>query len=180
MMGFLVLFLHDERGFSTAPRPRCSRSGRGWRRCCGSRRPLVGRLGRASGPCARRGRGRGALALVAVLSDCADWILVPALVWRPAVDGLERPSFTIAAEIGGRRSGAAIGFQQTALSAVGVVAPVVFAATVSRSSWPTAFALAAVFPLAGVLACLSARGAVNRVRRAHAPLPRPDAPSGST
>jgi hypothetical protein len=58
-------------------------------------------------------------------------------------------SYTIAAELGGRRSGAAIGFQQTVLSAIGVVAPVSFAAVVSGTSWGIAFALAALFPLAG-------------------------------
>jgi hypothetical protein len=75
---------------------------------------------------------------------------VPALVAATALsmawNGL---SFTIAAELGGRRSGAAIGFQQTVLSAVGVVAPVAFAATVSATSWQAAFGLAALFPLAG-------------------------------
>ena len=58
-------------------------------------------------------------------------------------------SYTIAAELGGRRSGAAIGFQQTVLSAIGIAAPVAFAAMVSGTSWPAAFALASVFPLAG-------------------------------
>jgi hypothetical protein len=58
-------------------------------------------------------------------------------------------AFTIAAELGGRRSGAAIGFQQTVLGAVGVAAPVAFAAAVSATSWRTAFAVIALFPLAG-------------------------------
>ena len=52
-------------------------------------------------------------------------------------------------ELGGRRSGAAIGFQQTVLSAIGVAAPVAFAAAVSGTSWGIAFGLAAAFPLAG-------------------------------
>ena len=57
-----------------------------------------------------------------------------------------------AAELAGtRRSGAALGFQQTVLSGAGVVAPVVFAASVSATSWPAAFGLAAVFPVAGWL-----------------------------
>jgi hypothetical protein len=61
-------------------------------------------------------------------------------------------SFTAAAELAGaRRSGAAIGFQQTVLSGVGVGAPLLFAATVSVGSWGVAFALAAVFPFAGSL-----------------------------
>jgi MFS family permease len=91
-----------------------------------------------------------ALALVAVLVTSGNWILVPTLVVATGLAmGWNGLSFTIAAEIGGRRSGAAIGFQQTALSAVGVVAPVVFAATVSWASWRTAFALSAGFPLVG-------------------------------
>ncbi len=59
-------------------------------------------------------------------------------------------SYTIAAELGGRRSGAAIGFQQTVLSAIGDRAPRSRSRRWSSgTSWPIAFALAAVFPLAG-------------------------------
>jgi len=59
-------------------------------------------------------------------------------------------AFTTAAELAGAaRSGAAIGFQQTILSAIGIAAPVLFAATVSRASWSFAFGLAALFPLVG-------------------------------
>jgi hypothetical protein len=90
------------------------------------------------------------LALVAVLSGAPSWLLVPALVLATALsmawNGL---SYTIAAELGGRRSGAAIGFQQTVLSAIGIAAPVAFAAAVSATSWGAAFALAAAFPLVG-------------------------------
>ena len=67
-------------------------------------------------------------------------------------------SFTIAAEVGGRRSGAAIGIQQTVLSASGVAVPVAFAAIVSATSWQAAFGLAAVFPLAGWWLLGSLRG----------------------
>jgi hypothetical protein len=60
-------------------------------------------------------------------------------------------SFTAAAELaGGRRSGAAIGFQQSVLSGVGAVAPVVFAALVAATSWRVGFALAALCPLPGI------------------------------
>jgi hypothetical protein len=62
-------------------------------------------------------------------------------------------SFTAAAELAGRgRSGAAIGFQQTALSVMGLGVPVAFAATASAASWRFAYAVAALFPLAGALA----------------------------
>jgi hypothetical protein len=39
--------------------------------------------------------------------------------------------------------------QQTVLSASGMIGPPVFAATVSAGSWPAAFAVAALFPIAG-------------------------------
>ena len=152
MMGFVVLFLHDEHGYSTGAAAlvfACGqvlaavlRIGVGrWSDVLGSRvRPLrfVG-LAIAVG-----------LALVAAVSSAPGLVLVPVLA---VVTGLSMAwnglSFTIAAELGGRRSGAAIGFQQTVLSGIGVVAPIGFAAAVSWSSWRAAFALAAVFPLAG-------------------------------
>ena len=92
------------------------------------------------------------LAVVAVRGGVDAWLLVPAIAIATALsmawNGL---SFTIAAEIGGSRSGAAIGIQQTALAAAGILVPVAFAAAVSASSWQLAFLLAAVFPLAGWL-----------------------------
>ena len=152
MMGFVVLFLHDEHGFSTGAAAAVFAVGQGlaavlrigvghWSDVLGTRvRPL-----RAIGVAIA-----GALAAVAVLSDAPSWLLVPALVFATGMsmawNGL---SYTIAAELGGRRSGAAIGFQQTVLSAIGIAAPVAFAAMVSGTSWAIAFGLAAVFPLAG-------------------------------
>lgn len=152
MMGFVVLFLHDEHGYSTGEAAAVFAAGQGlaavlrigvgrWSDVLGSRvRPLRW-IGVAIG---------AALALVAAVSGAPGWVLVPALVvatgMSMAWNGL---SYTIAAELGGRRSGAAIGFQQTVLSGIGVAAPVAFAAAVSASSWGVAFALAALFPLAG-------------------------------
>jgi MFS family permease len=152
MMGFVVLFLHDEHGYSTGEAAAVFAAGQvlaavlrigigRWSDVLGSRiQPL-----RLVGVSIAAG-----LALVAVASGAPGLLLVPVLA---VVTGLSMAwnglSFTIAAELGGRRSGAAIGFQQTVLSAVGVVAPIAFAATVSWSSWRAAFALAAAFPLAG-------------------------------
>jgi hypothetical protein len=51
-----------------------------------------------------------------------------------------------------QRSGAAIGFQQSVLSGYGVAAPVLFAASIAAFSWPVAFVVASLFPLAGWLA----------------------------
>jgi hypothetical protein len=59
-------------------------------------------------------------------------------------------SFTAAAELAGTaRSGAAIGFQQSVLSGLGVLAPVLFAASVSSTSWRAAFVFAGVLTMAG-------------------------------
>jgi sugar phosphate permease len=152
MMGFVVLFLYDEHGFSTGEAAAVFAVGQGFAAVL---RIVVGRwsdvLGSRVRPLRRIGVAIGiALALVAVLSGAPGWVLVPALAVATGLsmawNGL---SFTIAAELGGRRSGAAIGFQQTVLSAIGVAAPVAFAAVVSASSWGLAFGLAALFPLAG-------------------------------
>lgn len=153
LMGFMVLFLHDERGYSEGAAAGVLALGQAlaavlrigigrWSDLVRSRiRPL-----RAVG-----GAVAATLALVAVLASVEGWILVPVLAVATGLSmGWNGLAFTIAAEIGGRRSGAAIGFQQTALSAVAVVAPIAFAATVSWSSWRAAFALAALFPLVGV------------------------------
>ncbi len=152
MMGFVVLFLYDEHGFSTAAAAAVLAAGQAlaavlrigvgrWSDVLGSRVLPLRRIGVAVAV---------TVAAVAVLSDAPGWALVPALVLATGMsmawNGL---SYTIAAELGGRRSGAAIGFQQTVLSAIGVAAPVAFAAVVSGTSWGIAFGLAAVFPLAG-------------------------------
>ena len=155
VIGFGVLFLHDEHGFSDG------------------RAALVVAAAQVLGAVFRIGGGRwsdvlgrrvvllrgaglaiaAALAVVAALAGGPVWLLVPALALAGGLsmawNGL---SFTTAAELAGtRRSGAALGFQQTVLSGAGVVAPVVFAASVSATSWPAAFGLAAVFPVAGWL-----------------------------
>jgi MFS family permease len=85
---------------------------------------------------------------VSASGELAVAAIVAATAVSMAWNGL---SFTIAAELGGRRSGAAIGLQQTVLSASGVGAPVAFAALVSWTSWQAAFAVAALFPVAGVM-----------------------------
>lgn len=154
LMGFVVLFLHDERGFSTAEAAAvlalsqvlaaALRIGVGrWSDVLGSRvRPLQ-LIGLSVAVM---------LGVVALAATRSPWLLVPALAVATALsmawNGL---SFTIAAEIGGRRSGAAIGIQQTALAAAGVGVPVAFAAAVSATSWQAAFLAAAAFPVAGWL-----------------------------
>jgi sugar phosphate permease len=152
MMGFVVLFLHDEHGFSNAQAAAVFGVGQV---LAAALRLAVGRWSDIVRARVRPLRQIGvavtvALAAVAVLSNASPWLLVPALVLATGMsmawNGL---SYTVAAELGGRRSGAAIGFQQTVLSAIGVVSPVAFAAVVSATSWSGAFALASLFPLAG-------------------------------
>ena len=152
MMGFVVLFLHDQHGYSTGEAAAVFAVSQGLAVVL---RIAVGRWSDVLGVRVRPLRRIGvaiavALVAVAVLSDAPGLVLVPALIVATGLsmawNGL---AFTIAAELGGRRSGAAIGFQQTVLSALGVAAPVGFAAVVSASSWGLAFGIMALFPLAG-------------------------------
>jgi sugar phosphate permease len=156
VIGFGVLFLYDEHGFSersaalvlaaaqvlaVALRIAVGR----WSDVLGSRIVPLRRVGVTIG---------AALAVTAAAAGASSWLLVPVLAvaggLSMAWNGL---SFAAAAELAGRaRSGAAIGLQQTSLAAAGVVAPLAFAGSVSASSWALAFAAAAAFPLAGVLA----------------------------
>jgi sugar phosphate permease len=153
LMGFVVLFLHDERGLTTGEAAGvlaaaqavavALRIGAGrWSDRLGARILPLRRIGLAIA---------ATLAVVAALTGAPLVLLLPALVVATALsmawNGL---SFTAAAELAGRsRSGAAIGFQQTVLSVVGAAVPVAFAATASGLSWGAAFGLAALFPLVG-------------------------------
>ncbi|MEK6276339.1 MAG: MFS transporter [Actinomycetota bacterium] len=94
--------------------------------------------------------GAGVL-LTAVVTDAPVGVVVPVMVVAGAIsmawNGL---SVTAAAELAGpARSGAAIGFQQTALGVIGVLVPAAFAYAVETTSWRTGFALAAIGPLLG-------------------------------
>lgn len=153
MLGFFVLFLHDHRGISTTAAAAAL-----------ALTQVLGGIARiAVGRWSDRLRMRivplrwvalGIAASVAVTTAVLEtprFVVVPALVvattFALSWNGL---SFTAAAETAGRaRSGAAIGLQQTFLSAGGIVGPVAFAAVVHHYSWRLAFALAAVSPLIG-------------------------------
>ena len=151
---FLVLYLHEERGFTlgAAGGVLALVSVLG-----GVLRIVVGRLSDRMRtrvvPLRRLGLAlAAAIGLTAALVEAPDAVLVPALVAAGALsaswNGL---SFTAAAELAGRRSaGAALGFQQTALAAGCALAPVPFAALVGASSWQAGFAVLAALPLVGV------------------------------
>jgi sugar phosphate permease len=153
ILGFTVVFLHDEHGLSETSAALvlavaqvfavALRIGIGrWSDVLGSRiRPLrlIG-LAAVAGLAVTGALARGPLTLLVVALAITGGL---SMGWN----GL---SFAAAAELAGvRRSGASIGFQQTVLSAIGVGAPVLFAATVSAASWTVAFLVAAIFPLAG-------------------------------
>ena len=153
LLGFFVLFLHDHRGVSTTV---ASGAFAVTQVLGGIARIVVGRL-------SDRLRMRivplrwvalalaGSLGMMVVMLDLSRWIVIPALVvagvFALSWNGL---SFTAAAEAAGRaRSGAALGLQQTFLSAGAIVAPIAFASVVHAVSWRAAFLLAALSPLVG-------------------------------
>jgi sugar phosphate permease len=154
VLSFGVLFLHDARGFSPAAAAAvlaavqvlatALRIGAGmWSDRLRSRLVPLRRLGVAIA---------ATLGLAAALVSAPSALLVPALVVAGGLgmswNGL---SFAAAAELAGRaRSGAAIGFQQTALSLVGVAVSPAFGWFVETTSWRAAFALASAFPLVGI------------------------------
>jgi len=153
LLGFFVLFLHDERGVSTA----VAAAALAVTQVFGGISRIA--LGRWSDrirmrivPLRRVGLGIAiSVAALTALLDTSVWLVVPALVVA-ATFGLSWNglSFTATAEAAGRaRSGAAIGLQQTFLAAGGIVAPIAFAAVVHHVSWRWAFALAALSPLIG-------------------------------
>jgi sugar phosphate permease len=153
ILGFTVVFLHDEHGLSETSAALVLAAAQvlavGLRIGIGRWSDIVGtRVGplRVIGLAAVVG-----LAVTGALARGPLTLLVVALAITGGLSmGWNGLSFAAAAELAGaRRSGASIGFQQTTLSAIGVAAPVLFAATVSAASWTVAFLVAAAFPLLG-------------------------------
>jgi sugar phosphate permease len=152
MLGFLVLFLHDRRGLSAASAAGAlalvQLLGAGARIVAGRRSDV---RGRRIVPLRRiAARNVALLVAVALLTGAPAALLYPVLlsaaVSTMSWNGL---SFTVAAEISGRaRAGTAMSLQNTILAIGGALAPVLFGALVEAISWPAAFALAALAPLA--------------------------------
>jgi sugar phosphate permease len=154
IVSYTVLFLHDARGVAAGAAAAvlaavqlggaASRALAGWASDrAGRRLPLMRDIGLGTAV---------ALLATAALARGPLAALVPALLAAGVVsmswNGL---SVTAAAELSGPgRTGAALGLQQTA---VGLAAGtgVGFAALVTATSWPAAFALLALPPLAGSL-----------------------------
>ena len=153
LLGFFVLFLHGHRGVSTgvaAAALAVTQVLGGIARIAAGR--LSDRLRMRIVPLRWVALGLAlTVGITSALVDAPVWIIVAALVvagtFGLSWNGL---SFTAAAEAAGRaRSGAAIGLQQTFLSAGAIVAPIAFATVVHQASWRVAFVLAALSPLVG-------------------------------
>ena len=152
MLGFVVLFLHDEEGLSAA-----------FVAALLAALQLVGAAGRIiAGRRSDREERRilpmrrhalaatGLLVASALLTPGPSWVVVPlvmvagvaTMVWN----GL---AFTAAAEMSGRaQAGTAMSVQNTMTSVGTVIAPVAFGAFVELTSWPPAFVALAACPIA--------------------------------
>jgi sugar phosphate permease len=174
LLGFVVLFLHDERGVSLGVAAGALAAlqllGAGARIAAGRRSDHEGvRI-----PRLRRIAAADAALLLAtaVLAGAPGALLYPVLlaagVTAMCWNGL---AFTAAAEIAGRaRAGTAMGLQNTIVSVGGAIAPAAFGAVVHATSWGLAYAAVAIGPVAALalLAPLQrdeARRARERARR---------------
>jgi sugar phosphate permease len=184
LLGFVVVFLHEERGLS----PAAAGAGLAAIQLGGAGARMV--LGRLSDRAERRIAPirRVALSDAALLAAATALVSAPGAVLYPVllVAGVVAMSwnglaFTAAAEISGRmRAGTAMSLQNTVISAAAAGVPVVFGALVQGASWRAAYAVAALAPLAGwwVLRPLEAdeeRRVAERERRVAAHR-RPDPP----
>jgi sugar phosphate permease len=152
LTGFVVLYLHDERGLSPgragAVLAAINVAGAVLRIGLGR---FSDRIGSRLRPLRRLSLGlAAAMAAVALLAAAPDPLVVVTLVAAGALAvGWNGLSFTATAELAGReRSGAALGFQQTALGLGSMVAPLAFAGVVGLTSWAVGFGVLAVLPLA--------------------------------
>jgi sugar phosphate permease len=155
LLGFVVLFLHDARGLS----PALAAAGLAAIQLGGAAARLV--AGRVSDLRDRRIQlirvtalaDAALLIAVAVLAGAPGWLLYPILlcagIGSMTWNGL---AFTAAAEISGRaRAGTAMSLQNTIISVGSAAAPAAFGALVGVTSWPVAYAVLALAPLAGHL-----------------------------
>lgn len=170
ILGFLVLYLHDERGWTVAAAAAALASlqaGGAVARVVVGRRS--DRAGERIAPLRRLGTASAALlAGASALSGAPAAVLVPVLlaagVLAMSWNGL---SFTAAAELSGReRAGTAIGVQNTVLSIFGAAAPIAVATVISAASYPAAWAGLAALQAAGVIVLAPLVGEERRRRAA--------------
>ena len=155
VLGFLVVFLHETRGFSTALAAAVLAGvqlvGAALRLSAGF---LSDRRGDRIRPLVRLAAGlTAALAVSTAFEGGPIVILLPSLVAAGALSlSWNSLSFTATAELAGEaRAGAALGFQQTALSGATVVAPLAFGYLVDSTAWVVGFGASAAIALAGTL-----------------------------
>lgn len=178
LIGFLVLFLVDERDLSAA----LAAALLGVAQLGGAASRIVaGRRSDRSGarlPLLRRVALRNALllALVAALAGAPGVLVYPVLaataVSCMSWNGL---AFTAAAELSGRlRAGTAMSLQNTVIAVASSVAPVAFGGLVEVAGWAPAFALCALAPAVAfaVLRPLQAEEAERTRQRLRIPNPR--------
>lgn len=155
LFGYTVLFLHDERGLSAAAAGAVFAS---VQLLAVLARVAVGRWSDLAGSRIRPLRALAVASALAVLGTALVTgaplaVLVPVLVAAGTLaaswNGL---AYAAAAEaVGRRRSGAALGVQQTVLFGAGAVAAPVFAGLVDAAGWGWGFALIATAPAAAFL-----------------------------
>jgi MFS family permease len=154
ILGFVVVFLHQQRGMTAA-----------------SAAAVLG-VTQVGGAILRIAAGRwsdrrsarvrplrqfalltcGSLAVVAVTTQAPLAVVVVALIIAGSLSmGSGALLFTATVETAqSGRTGSALGLQQTILGFAATGSPIAFAATVSHTSWAMAFAAAAIFPLVAV------------------------------
>jgi MFS family permease len=153
VIGFVVLFLVDERGMSAASAALVLAAiqvvSAVFRIAIGRRSD---RVERRIEPLRASGLAGGALVAVAALVSGAPLaVLLPLLVLGgAAMSSWNGLAFTAAAEIAGRaRAGTAMSLQNTGVSVLGAAASPLFGVLVDASSWRVAYLTIAVAPLAG-------------------------------
>lgn len=172
MLGFLVLFLHDERGVPAATAALALAAvlliGAAGRVRAGR---VSDREARRIAPMRRRALASGGLLLaLAALTTAPTVVLVPLLLAAGVAtmtwNGL---AFTAAAEISGKtRAATAMSMQNTIVAVGGAVSPALFGAAVEAVGWAPAYVALAAGPLAAwrVLAPLVGDEDVRVARRA--------------
>ncbi len=153
VIGFVVLFLHDEHGMSLGAAAAVLAA---IQIASAVARIAIGRLSdrrdRRIGPLRGAGIAGGALVALAALADGAPLgVLVPLIVLGgAAMSSWNGLSFTAAAEIAGReRAGTAMSLQNTLVSILGATASPLFGALAGATSFATAYLVIALAPVAG-------------------------------
>jgi predicted MFS family arabinose efflux permease len=153
IIGFVVLFLHDEHGVGLGEAAAVLAA---IQVTSAVARIAIGRFsdrrGRRIAPL--RGTGIAGAALVAIaalLNGAPLAVLIPMLILGgAAMSSWNGLSFTIAAEISGRaKAGTAMSLQNTLVSVLGAIASPLFGALAGATSYATAYLIIAIAPVAG-------------------------------